>query len=151
MTIVIGGFSFSTQNSIKVTEAATKLQIRSRLFFLFLPVAFLYAPLPGKTESLTTDSGKRLYQAHCFQCHGYDGKGSKSSAASLKIDPEKLDLTSEKVVKISRKNLKKLIADGHGQMPGHKDRLSSRDIRSILQYLQTLQKAYVFQIGPYGK
>jgi len=89
-------------------------------------------------------AGQKLYDSRCARCHGLNAKGNLDSAKSLGLDPLKLDLTREVVLKKSRKDLEKLVMGGHGRMP-KQEALSLDQVRSILKYLQTLQKAYVMK------
>ena len=88
-------------------------------------------------------SGPKLFQANCLRCHGIDARGSLDAAKSLRVDPIRLDLTRESVVQKSTQYLKQRIADGHGKMPQHRQKLTLSEIRSLVQYIQSLQKAIV--------
>ena len=89
-------------------------------------------------------AGQKLYESRCARCHGLNAKGNLDSAKSLSLDPVKLNLTRETILKKSQKDLEKLILSGHGRMP-KQAMLSQDQVRSVLKYLQTLQKAYVMK------
>ena len=93
----------------------------------------------------TEPAGQKLFEVNCARCHGLNAKGSVPAAKSLKVDPVQLDLTRESVVEKSAKYLRKKISDGHGKMPPQRSRLSSSQIQSLVRYIQSLQKAYVFK------
>ncbi len=86
--------------------------------------------------------GRKLYQANCASCHGMNAKGSAQAAKALQVDPLKLDLTRPKVVLKPTAELTKLISGGHGKMPRQKTWLTPSQIRSVISYLQSLQRAY---------
>ncbi len=90
-------------------------------------------------------SGQKLFQANCLRCHGYNAQGSLSAAKTLKVDPSLLDLTREAVARKALPYLERRIADGHGKMPQHRQRFSPSEIRSLAQYVLSLQKAYAFR------
>ena len=70
-----------------------------------------------------------------------NAKGSLKAAKDLKVDPLRLDLTRETVIKKTSKETEKLISSGHGKMP-KQEKLTSDQIRSVLKYLQNLQSLY---------
>lgn len=86
--------------------------------------------------------GRKLYQANCASCHGINAKGSLEAAKALHVDPLKLDLTRPQVVLKPTSQLVKLISGGHGKMPKQKNWLTPAQIRSVISYMQSLQKAY---------
>lgn len=86
--------------------------------------------------------GRKLYQANCASCHGVNAKGATEAAKALQVDPLKLDLTRSQVVLKPTAELTRLISSGHGKMPKQKNWLTAAQIRSVISYLQSLQKAY---------
>lgn len=87
--------------------------------------------------------GRKLYQTNCASCHGINARGSVEAARALHVDPLKLDLTRHQVVLKPTNKLAELISGGHGKMPKQKSWLTPAQIRSVISYLQSLQKAYV--------
>lgn len=116
---------------------------RNLSFSLCFLIITSYGLNPCFAGGSILSKGQRLYEARCLRCHGYNGKGSLETAKTLKVDPIKLDLTRQEIVLKSRKTLESYIAGGHGRMPGQKYKLTQKQIQAILQYVQTLQKAFV--------
>lgn len=113
----------------------------------FLFVALLYLAFPATSLSRDILQGRKLYQANCASCHGINAKGSVEAAKALQVDPLNLDLTRPKVVLKPTVDLVRLISGGHGKMPKQRTWLNPAQIRSVISYLQSLQKAYVSGIG----
>jgi mono/diheme cytochrome c family protein len=109
-----------------------------------LILILLFSATPPILSAAPSDLslGQKLYENRCLRCHGINAKGSLTAAKNLNLDPLKLDLTREPVVRKTRKTLEKFIASGHGKMP-KQEKLTSQQIQRVLKYLETLQKAYV--------
>jgi mono/diheme cytochrome c family protein len=112
----------------------TNILILAGLYFL------ISAQSAQSKESLP--EGQKLFSANCARCHGQNARGLASAARALKTDPARLDLTREEVLRKSGPRLENLILGGHGRMP-KQEWLTQKQVRSLLKYLQTLQKAYV--------
>ena len=85
-----------------------------------------------------TETGKRLYERHCMDCHGPQGRGDGVKALSL--SPRPGNLVSAATSAKSDKDLLKIIANGRPRtaMPAWKDRLSEEDQRDVLGYIRSL-------------
>ena len=80
-------------------------------------------------ESL--ESSRSLYRTHCASCHGNDGRSNTEKGRKLEADD--ISGTTDSIEKISR-----MIANGKGDMPGFKKKLSAAQIKSIANYVKTL-------------
>lgn len=92
-------------------------------------------PVPGDAASL--EAGKRLYAAHCADCHGSAGRGDGKNAADL--GKEVPDLT-KCLSKRSDSKLFEQISRGRKPMPGFAKDLSERDRWNVINYLRSLCK-----------
>ena len=106
-------------------------------------VGLLLLPSLALADSLKSaaSSGRKLYENYCARCHGLNAKGLPDRAKELKTDWVHLDLTREEVVKKSVRSLEALIVGGHGKMPKQAS-LTRKEVRAVLKYLQSLQRAY---------
>jgi mono/diheme cytochrome c family protein len=89
----------------------------------------------GSTGNIKADEyqqGKNLYTSNCLICHGVNGNGEGSAAAT--VTPKPADLTSPK---FWQKNDYDKIADfikyGHAMMPAID--FSSEQIKAIIDYI----------------
>jgi mono/diheme cytochrome c family protein len=91
------------------------------------------SPVPSQV-----DQGRAIYERHCADCHGLEGRGDGKQALSL--SPRPGDLISAYTSAKSDQDLLKIIANGrpHTAMEGWKDRLSDEDQRAVLAYIRSL-------------
>lgn len=84
------------------------------------------------------DAGRRLYEQHCLECHGPQGRGDGVKAAFL--SPRPGNLISAATSAKSDKDLLKIIDQGRPRtaMPAWKDRLSDEEQREVLRYIRSL-------------
>ena len=73
---------------------------------------------PLKGDANAAASGKKLYKAMCFVCHGPKGKGDGMGGAGL--TPKPTDLTSEAVQSQTDGAIFWKIAEGRAPMAGYK-------------------------------
>lgn len=80
-----------------------------------------------------TGPGQALYESSCAMCHGMDGVASRIGRGAVDLnDPAWQRRTSvEQIIEV--------VAEGRGQMPAWKSRLSDEEIRAIADYVRTLQ------------
>jgi mono/diheme cytochrome c family protein len=109
-----------------------------KLFFLTICVALVGCSggAPEDTsESAEVSAGRALFERNCALCHGKDGvaRSLATGAADLN-DPEWQEL-------VTVEDISDIIAEGRGQMPSWKDRLSEQQIRSIAEHVMTLAPA----------
>jgi mono/diheme cytochrome c family protein len=85
-----------------------------------------------------TETGKRLYERHCMDCHGPQGRGDGVKAPFL--SPRPGNLVSAATSAKSDKDLLKIIANGRPRtaMPAWKDQLSEEAQRDVLRYIRSL-------------
>lgn len=109
------------------------------LFFLalMLPMHSLQA------NSMSTDSGKKLYQVYCSQCHGLEGDGYGINAADMEVLP-KDHTDSEEMKARTDEDLFKAIKHGGKAvdksvlMPNWDANLSDEQINDLVKYLRVL-------------
>lgn len=84
------------------------------------------------------EKGRAIYERHCADCHGTEGRGDGKLAPSLSPRPGNFvsALTSAK----TDQDLLKIIANGRPRtaMPGWNDRLSEEEQRAALAYIRSL-------------
>ena len=99
---------------------------------LFLATGACSPPL----EPIT--SGKTIYLGYCATCHGSNGKGNRGFAADFVNDTERMSKPDEELLNSIREGFTGKI----GSMPRWKNRLSEKEILSVLQYIrETFGKA----------
>ena len=123
-------------------------------------------PAPGQAKPVSPPAdptvagvaGSYAYRTYCATCHGTDGKGEGPLAASLRFTPPDLSLVSKRnggeypAEKIQRivDGRKPLAGHGGPDMPiwgdafrnadtGYDDAKVKEKVRSIVEYLRTLQ------------
>jgi mono/diheme cytochrome c family protein len=93
-------------------------------------------PLKGNADAAA--SGKKLYTAMCFVCHGPKGKGDGMGGAGL--TPKPTNLTSEAVQSQSDGAIFWKIAEGRTPMASYKNSIPEKKRWEIINYLRTLKK-----------
>ena len=97
-------------------------------------------------------SGKKLYQAYCFPCHGLSGKGDGIAADVLRTKPRDLtndgfmsSRTDQQLFTAIRKS-----ASPHGQltMPDWQGALTAQQIQDLVAYVRTLHRSPSLQGVP---
>lgn len=81
--------------------------------------------------------GEKLYRKHCAECHGVDGSGNTprymgNGWADLRDDNWKLGGDSGSIENAIRTGV-------FGQMPGYEDKLSSQEIRQVVDHVRVLR------------
>jgi len=92
----------------------------------------------AESSSGGAEIGRRLYEQHCMDCHGPQGRGDGVKAPSL--SPRPGNLVSAATSAKSDKAPLKIIANERPRtaMPAWKDRLSEEDQREVLRYIRSL-------------
>ena len=92
------------------------------------------------TAPLDVEQGRGIYQRHCADCHGLEGRGDGQQATSL--SPRPGNLVSAQTSAKSDQELLKIIAKGRPRtaMAGWEDRLSPDDQAAVLAYIRSLVK-----------
>jgi mono/diheme cytochrome c family protein len=90
------------------------------------------------TSPSDLEQGRVIYQRHCADCHGAEGKGDGQQATSL--SPRPGNLISAQTSAKSDQELLKIIAKGRSRtaMAGWEDRLSPEDQVAVLAYIRSL-------------
>jgi cytochrome c6 len=106
---------------------------RKILKWLSILLTFLALAAFGVDRSLAADvfAGQAVYQAHCVNCHGIDGKP---------VVPGTPDFTRGTGLMAPDSILVPTMKAGKGLMPGFEHILSERDILNALAYSRTLQR-----------
>jgi mono/diheme cytochrome c family protein len=90
------------------------------------------------TASSQLEQGRILYERHCMDCHGAEGRGDGRQALSL--SPRPGNLISAQTSAKTDQDLLKIIGNGRPRtaMTGWKDRLSEDEQRAVLAYIRSL-------------
>ena len=92
--------------------------------------------LLGCSKADNATDGEKLYNAACARCHGETGAGGQSLAG---VQPRDLsDPAWQKTVR--DEELRDLIQQGRGQMPGFGDALSLDKIDKVVKHLRVLKR-----------
>ncbi|HKY72175.1 MAG TPA: cytochrome c [Nitrospira sp.] len=89
---------------------------------------------------MTLEQGRTIYERHCAECHGPEGRGDGRLATSL--SPRPGNLISAQTAAKSDQELLKIIAKGRPRtaMVGWQERLSTEDQVAVLAYIRSLVK-----------
>jgi mono/diheme cytochrome c family protein len=90
---------------------------------------------PLRATPATLRVGRDLYGTHCAGCHGAQGEGNGPAASGLDPRPPNLKAMAKLH---SDGDLAWKIAQGRGAMPGWKNRLSPKQIWSLVHYLKRM-------------
>jgi mono/diheme cytochrome c family protein len=85
--------------------------------------------------------GKEVYDSLCTSCHGLYGRGDGLGARALSVPPRDLTVPAYQE-QISDEELRRIIADGKGAMPGASDVLTAPEVRAVLTFLRVLSPGY---------
>jgi mono/diheme cytochrome c family protein len=80
--------------------------------------------------------GEDIFRNRCTVCHGLDGSGNTTLGKKLLIP----DLRDERVQQLADDQLLESIADGKGEMPSFKKKLSRDSIYQVVTHLRKLSK-----------
>ncbi|MDG2431130.1 cytochrome c [Flavobacterium sp.] len=92
---------------------------------------------PLKDDGNAAASGKKLYTAMCFVCHGPKGKGDGVAGAGL--TPKPTNLTSVEVQSQSDGAIFWKIAEGRAPMASYKNSIPEKKRWEIINYIRTLK------------
>jgi mono/diheme cytochrome c family protein len=85
------------------------------------------------------ETGERVYDSLCVSCHGIYGRGDGELAPSLPTPPRDLNIPPHQV---SDEELRRVIADGRGAMPGAGNVLSADELRAVMAFVRVLSPGY---------
>ncbi len=88
----------------------------------------------GKGRS-QPDRGREVYAANCGRCHGADGAGH-TRMAEIVEPPDMTDAAWQR--RRSDARMIASVANGRGQMPAFKKKLSRQEIAAAVAYVRTL-------------
>ena len=104
---------------------------------IFLASAISAAAGPQKGRAAQVERGRAVYTANCVRCHGADGAG-RTRMAEMVEPPDMTDPAWQR----ARSNARMVasVADGRGQMPAFKKKLSRQEIAASVAYVRTLRR-----------
>ncbi|HYH86707.1 MAG TPA: cytochrome c [Pyrinomonadaceae bacterium] len=94
-------------------------------------------PAETKKSRSQISKGRRVYAANCARCHGGDGMG-KTTMGEMTEAPNLSD--AEWQSRRSTSRMVASVANGRGQMPAFKKKLSKQDIAATIAYIRTLKR-----------
>lgn len=91
-------------------------------------------------------NGEGLYNKHCKICHAADGSGKKDGAplkiaATMKVEPERLNLLTDNSKKMGDADMEKVLLQGKEKMKGLKEKMSAEEAKIVVKYVRDLQNA----------
>lgn len=83
------------------------------------------------------ERGRAVYEARCTRCHGADGAGN-TRMAEIVEPPDMSDPAWQR----RRSNARMIasVANGRGQMPAFKKKLSRQEIAAAIAFVRTLRR-----------
>ena len=89
------------------------------------------AALTGQAQAADVFAGSRIYDRHCEQCHGPDGRGLAAGTPDFQAGAALMqpDLT-----------IYRTVSGGKGGMPSFRGILDEQEILDVIAYLRTLQR-----------
>jgi len=116
-------------------EERVHMRTNARILLLLaaavLPVA-CGSPAPERGAQ-ASGPGAELYERNCAMCHGIDGVASRIGRGAVDLnDRAWQERTSEQ-------QIADVIANGRGQMPAWRNRLSDEEIRALAAHVKTLK------------
>ena len=92
------------------------------------------------SPTIDPEHGRTIYERHCADCHGPEGRGDGRQASSL--SPRPGNLISAQTSAKSDQDLLKIIAKGKPRtaMTGWEERLSPDDQAAVLAYIRSMVK-----------
>jgi len=99
-------------------------------------IAALGAVAVSLSTAAFADGGADTYKAKCQMCHGTtslaDSPAGKAMKAPSFKDPASVKMTEAEQITIT--------TAGKGKMPAYSGKLSAADIKSVVEFVRTLQK-----------
>lgn len=124
--------------------------VMNRFLLFCAPIVFAAIfVLPQNAVAMTAsvEDGKKIYDIHCFQCHGFEGKGDGSAATYLVRRPRdftdglyKLKTSPPKISRVRDEDIYHAISNGMSStgMPPWKNILSEQEMWNLVAYLKSL-------------
>jgi cytochrome c oxidase cbb3-type subunit 3 len=95
------------------------------------------AAAPQRGRAAQVERGREVYADKCARCHGSDGQGRTRMGETVEA-PDLSDPAWQKARGDAR--MIASVANGRGQMPAFKKRLSRQDIAASIAYVRTLRR-----------
>jgi len=86
--------------------------------------------------ALAQESGADTYKARCAMCHGDDGTANTPAGKMFKA----ASFSDPAIVKIADADRIPIVKKGKDKMPAFGDKLTDDQIKSVLEYIRTLEK-----------
>jgi mono/diheme cytochrome c family protein len=101
-------------------------------------IGLIGSSLATPLSPIPIEEGRAIYERHCADCHGPEGRGDGKQAISL--SPRPGNLVSAQTSAKSDQDLLKIIANGRPRtaMTGWNERLSDDEQRAVLAYIRSL-------------
>jgi cytochrome c oxidase cbb3-type subunit 3 len=94
-------------------------------------------PDSKKPKQSAAERGRTVYANNCARCHGGDGT-SQTTMGRMTEAPNLTDAAWQRGKSTSR--MVAAVANGGGQMPSFKKKLSRQDIAAAVAYIRTLKR-----------
>jgi len=109
-------------------------EIRCKATALLSGVAMVAAL---STSAMAQNTAADTYKAKCASCHGADGEGNTPIGQKLGVK----SIASGEVAKHSDQAYFDATQKGKGKMPPYGGKISDGEIKALVQYIRTLEKA----------
>jgi mono/diheme cytochrome c family protein len=89
---------------------------------------------------VSSSTGEQIYKNQCVACHGKKGKGDGPAAVALNPRPSNLT-DAGRMQELTDDELRKVIAEGTGSMPGFESILKPDELEAVLEYIRQFTAA----------
>lgn len=96
---------------------------------------FVEKVVPEFQDPKKIAKGRRIYQSHCFQCHGKNAEGDGPVAKYLDNRPQNLIKAMKRVPDLE---FFLNVSKWYGKMPGWERHLTNDEVRALAAYLNDL-------------
>jgi cytochrome c6 len=110
---------------------AKRLAVLAAAIVALMLISAIPAPQATAGGAAAGDA-ETLYAKHCARCHGEDGRGETTMGKKFELK----DLADPEVQALSDAEIRRIIADGEGKMPGFSKKLSAEEIDSLVRYVR---------------
>ena len=135
-----------------IFKMGRKIQINLFLAWCLLPVTIWAQPVsqtdsPQQIVKMDSKDAATLYRENCAICHGDNGDGNTRAINGLRPPPRNFT-TVEAALELTRERMIKSVTYGRPGtgMMAHKDRLSSKQIEALVDYIRS-----TFMLSPDSK
>ena len=113
------------------------ISLAGAVLFLVPASGVSTAAVPGQGRAAQSERGRAVYSANCVRCHGADGAG-RTRMAEMVEPPDMSDPAWQRGRSTSR--MIASVANGLGQMPAFRKKLSKKEIAAAVAYVRTLRR-----------